>query len=182
MKRKILTILFERGYEHREEKFRLSSGEWSHDYVDVKRALSDGIGLRAAGEALIQLASSKGLEFDSVGGLTMGADALAHSVALISGVRWFSVRKEAKSHGRQKLIEGSEIASGERVFLVDDVVTTGASIIKALEALEPIGAKVVLASSLLDRGNQAAGVLERKGVDYTPLLTYKDMNIQPVGG
>ena len=97
------------GYERREEPFQLSSGGWSHDYVDGKHAMASGPALRQVSQAVID---SVDFEFDAVGGPTMGADAVAHGVALLSGRAWFSVRKEAKGHGREAWVEGS--AAGGR--------------------------------------------------------------------
>src|SRR5438270_11064124 len=83
------------GYERRDEPFQLSSGGWSHDYVDGKFAIANGDVLRRVCEAAIDVI---GESFDAVGGPTMGADALAHGMALLSGAAWFSVRKEPKGH------------------------------------------------------------------------------------
>ncbi|MGH9222276.1 MAG: orotate phosphoribosyltransferase [Acidimicrobiales bacterium] len=178
----VVRLLRERGYVRRDEAFRLSSGEWSHDYVDGKRALAAGADLRMAAQAVVDLAAEEGVAFDAVGGLTMGADPLAHAVAVVSGASWFAVRKAAKEHGRQQLIEGAVLAPGTRVVLVEDVVTTGRSILDALDAVEATGATVVLATTLLDRGDTAAGRLEARGVPYRPLSTYTDMEILPIGG
>ena len=110
----------------------------------------------------------------------MGADAIAHVVSLISGCDWFAVRKEAKKHGKQRLIEGADIA-GSDILLVDDIVTTGGSILKALEAVKDSGATVTFATCLIDRGEAARERLHEAGVPYEPLLTYRDLGIEPVG-
>jgi len=178
----VVRLLRERGYVRRDEAFQLSSGEWSHDYVDGKRALAGGAELRLAAEAVVELAAEEGAAFDAVGGLTMGADPLAHAVAVVSGRSWFAVRKAAKEHGRQQLIEGSVLGPDTRVLLVEDVITTGGSILQALDAVEATGATVVLATTLLDRGTTAAGRLEARSVRYRPLATYRDLEIAPIGG
>ncbi|MDQ4131294.1 MAG: orotate phosphoribosyltransferase [Actinomycetota bacterium] len=162
--------------------FRLSSGEWSRDYIDGKRALSDGADLALACDAVIACAAELGVEFDAVGGLTMGADPIAHGVALISGVPWFSVRQEPKRHGDPKLVEGAALSPGVRVLVVDDVTTTGSSILRALEAVRGEGAEVVAAIALVDRGEATRVKLVAAGVPYQPLLTYHDLEIEPVGG
>src|SRR5215467_15808543 len=82
-----------RGYEYRDPPFRLTSGGWSHDYVDGKYAIAAGPALRRASQGVIEIV---GRPFDAVGGPTMGADALAHGVALLADASWFSIRKEAK--------------------------------------------------------------------------------------
>jgi len=112
----------------------------------------------------------------------MGADAIAHAVAVLTDKRWFSVRKEPKRHGKQKLIEGAELVAGERVLVVDDVVTTGKSISQAIDAIEKEGALVVLAISLVDRGEPSQGHLAAREIPYEPLLTSKDLGIEAVRG
>ncbi len=178
----LLEVIRAKGYERRPEPFQLSSGQWSHDYVDAKRAVAAGDDLVLAARALVALAAERGAAFDAVGGLTMGADAFAHAVAATTGTRWFSVRKEAKRHGKQRLIEGAELRAGERVLVVDDVVTTGASIGKAVDAVAEAGGRVTLATTLLDRGEATARLMAVRGVPYEPLLTYRDLGIDPVGG
>ena len=169
LRRQVLEVVRRLGYVRREEAFQLSSGGWSHDYVDGKRALAGGAELRLAAEAVVATAAELGIAFDAVGGLTMGADPLAHAVAVVSGARWFSVRKEAKGHGRQRAVEGAELGAG-------------VSVLQALDAVEATGATVVLAVTLLDRGDLAGPALAGRGVAYAPLATYRDLGIDPVGG
>lgn len=180
LRRQVLEVIRSQGYVRREEAFQLSSGDWSHDYVDGKRALAAGAELRLAAEAVVAQAEERGIAFDAVGGLTMGADPLGHAVAVVSGARWFSVRKEAKAHGRQKLIEGAELGPSTPVVVVEDVVTTGRSMLQALDAVEATGARVVLAVTLLDRGDAAGLALAGRGVVYAPLATYRDLGIAPI--
>lgn len=177
---KLIALIKERGYERRDQPFRLSSGELSFDYVDVKRALSDGQSLELAARAVLDEVAERDLDFTAVGGLTMGADPIAHAVALLTDKRWFSVRKSPKEHGKQKLIEG-RLQREDRVLLVDDVVTTGWSIIQALDAVEQEGGEVVLAVALVDRGCMARRRLEERCVHYTHLSTYDDYGVEPVG-
>jgi orotate phosphoribosyltransferase len=178
----VIRVLRERGYVRRDEAFQLRSGEWSHDYVDGKRALAAGADLRRAAEALVELAAEEGVSYDAVGGLTMGADPLSHAIAVVSGASWFSVRKEAKGHGRQQRVEGLPLGPGISVLLLEDVVTTGGSILQALDAVEETGAQVVLATTLLDRGTAAAGRFAERNVRYRALATYADLEIVPIGG
>lgn len=181
MRKTVMRLVRELGYVRREQPFQLSSGEWSRDYLDGKRALSSGENLRLAAECIVAIASDAGVGFDAVGGLTMGADHISHAVAVVSGAAWFSVRKEAKEHGKQQLIEGAHLGPGTRVLLVDDVVTTGSSMVKALDAVEEAGATVTLAVSLVDRGEQSRRRLRERGVRYEPIATYEDFGIEPVG-
>ena len=177
----VLELIRARGYERRDEPFQLTSGATSYDYIDGKRAISDGESLRLVAQAIVDEARDAGIEFEAVGGLTMGADPLAHAISLLTGKGWFSVRKERKEHGKQHLVEGSPLPPGSRVLLVDDVVTTGKSTLQALDAIESLdGVEVVLAVSIVDRGDQAASALSARGVRYRPLLTYRDLGIDPV--
>ena len=180
LRRRVLEVVRAQGYVRREQPFQLSSGAWSHDYVDGKRALAGGGELRLAAEAVVAQAEERAITFDAVGGLTMGADPLGHAVAVVSGARWFSVRKEAKAHGRQKLIEGAELGPSTSVVVVEDVVTTGRSVLQALDAIEAAGARAVLAVTLLDRGDAAGRALAERNVPYAPLATYRDLGIDPI--
>ena len=168
-----------RGHTQFAEPVKLASGELSRDFIDGKRAFSNGADLQFACEEILRQVD--GIEFDAVGGLTMGADPLAHVIAVLSGREWFVVRKEPKGRGTNKLIEGCEVGPATRVLLVDDVVTTGGSIQKALAAIEAEGATVVAAATLMDRGEMAARFFAARGVPYAALVTYKDLGIEPVG-
>jgi len=180
LKDQVVHLLLERAYVRRAEPFKLSAGGWSHDYVDCRRALANGDALQLVGEAVAAAARDAGVEYEAVGGMTMGADPIAHAVALVAGTRWFSVRKEAKGHGREKLIEGADVGSGTRVLVVDDVVSTGRSLLLALDAIDAVGARPVLAVTLLDRGESTAKALADRGVAYAPLTTYRDLGIEPI--
>jgi orotate phosphoribosyltransferase len=181
LRKDVVDLLRRFGLEKRTQPFRLSSGQMSHDYIDGKRALADGKRLRVVTEAVLDVTRDHGAEFDAVGGLTMGADALAHAVSVLTGCKWFSVRKEAKEHGKQSLIEG-ELDEGMRVLLVDDVVTTGGSILQALDAVTEAGARVVLAVSVCDRGPDAGPLIASHGIPYEPLISFQDLGIEPVTG
>lgn len=177
----VVGLIKERGLEYRAEPFELASGELSHDYIDGKFAVATGKALNAVCEEILNLVA---VPFDAVGGLTMGADALAHGVALLRNqdTEWFSVRKTTKSHGRQAWIEGARLQPGCRVLLVDDVVTTGNSILQAYDRVQEIGAEVVWVTTLVDRGEVAASHFRERQVPYTPLVTYRELDIPPVGG
>ncbi|MFL6239012.1 MAG: orotate phosphoribosyltransferase [Actinomycetes bacterium] len=181
LQQSVIAIVKEHGLEHRAEPFRLTSGELSHDYMDGKKALARGDDLRQACLAIIALAKDEGAEFDAVGGMTLGADSFSHGIAVLTGAPWFVVRKQTKEHGTTRRIEGAALAPGTRVLLIDDVATTGGSILAALEAVQAVGATVSLAVTLVDRGEQAAPKFAELGVRYRPLLTYRDLGIEPVG-
>lgn len=167
------------GHEQRDEPFELASGEFSRDYIDGKFSIASGQNLRLVAEEIINVVEEP---FSAVGGLTMGADALSHAVSLIRpDTSWFSVRKHPKSHGRQAYIEGARLEDGEAVLLVDDVVTTGESILQAYDAVKATGADIVWVTTLVDRGDTATETFRRLAVSYTPLVSYKDLGIDRVG-
>jgi orotate phosphoribosyltransferase len=173
-------VVLERGYTRSEEPFRLSSGGTSRDYVDLRRALSRGEDLRRAARLVLALASARGAGFDAAGGLTMGADPLAHAIAVSSGCEWFAVRKAAKQHGSGRRIEGADLGPGTRVLLLEDTVSTARSGLEALEVVEATGARVVLACAVLDRAGVAAARFAERGVPYAAVLDYRDLGIEPL--
>ncbi len=173
-------VVLARGYTRSEVPFRLSSGGTSHDYVDLRRALARGDDLRLAARLVIELATSRAIGFDAAGGMTMGADPLAHAVAVLSGCEWFSVRKSAKEHGGGRRIEGAVLGAGRKVLLLEDTVSTGRSSLEALDAIEETGARVVLACTVLDRADVAVSHFAARNVAYAALLGYADLGIEPL--
>jgi orotate phosphoribosyltransferase len=176
----LLRLVRERGLTRHAEPFTLSSGGSSHDYVDLRRAVARGDDLRLAAEAVIAALESTGTRFDAIGGMTMGADPVAHAVALLTSTAWFSVRKAEKAHGSRRRIEGAELTRASRVVLFEDTVTTGRSLVEALDVVVESGAKVVLACTLLDRGEAAAAVVATRSTPYLALLRYDDIGIDPI--
>ena len=170
-----------RGYEHRAEPFKLASGQLSHDYIDGKYAIDTGERLTIVSRAVADLAATNGIEFDAVGGLTMGADPLAHGVAMVTGKAWFSVRKEQKQRGREQWIEGTRLEPGTRVLLVDDVISTGGSTEIAFD-------RVTRGRRRRHRRDPDGGprrrrrqALRRSATSpFVALVTYRDLGIEPV--
>jgi orotate phosphoribosyltransferase len=181
LRQRVAQIVHDRGLIRFEEAVTLASGEKSREFVDGKAALSRGEDLELASRALIEEATQLGLDFDAVGGLTMGADQFAHVVAVLAHKEWFVVRKAPKGRGTDRLVEGAKIGPGWRVLLVDDVVTTGGSMQKACEEVERLGAQVVCAAALVDRGDHAAKYFEERAIPYRTVLSYRDLGIAPVG-
>jgi orotate phosphoribosyltransferase len=169
-----------RGYQHRAEPFKLASGQLSHDYIDGKYAVDTGERLTVVSRAVADLADRHGIEYDAVGGLTMGADPLAHGVAMVTGKAWFSVRKEQKQRGREQWIEGTRLQPGMRVLLVDDVISTGGSTAKAYDRVVQVGAVVTGVIPMVDRGDVAAKLFEQRNVPFVALVTYRDLGIEPI--
>ncbi len=110
----------------------------------------------------------------------MGADALAHGIAIVAGKAWFSIRKERKPRGMERWIEGAHLDEYRRVLLVDDVVSTGGSIMTAFRHAVEAGAEVKGVIPMVDRGDVVRGLFEAEGVPYFPLVTYRDLGIEPV--
>ncbi|MGH9263128.1 MAG: phosphoribosyltransferase family protein [Acidimicrobiales bacterium] len=180
LREQVCSIVKANGHLRLPEPVQLASGDWSRDFVDAKRALQDGADLETACRAMLEAAG--GIEFDAVGGMTLGADQFAHVMAVLARRRWFVVRKAAKGRGTNRRVEGADVGEGVKVLLVDDVVTTGTSILDAYEVVRGLGATVTGAVTLLDRGETARPKFEAAGVPYVPVLTYRDLGIEPVGG
>ncbi|WP_419551551.1 orotate phosphoribosyltransferase [Candidatus Poriferisodalis sp.] len=177
----LLEILRDGGLTTLPAPVQLASGQWSRYFIDGKEALAAGADLRLAAEAIWERVAEAGVRFDAVGGLTLGADALAAAIALVSETNWFIVRKAPKGRGTDRRIEGARIGDGDHVLLVDDVVTTGGSILQAFDVVQATGAEVVAAVTLADRGDDAAREFAQRSVPYFPMATYHDLGIPRVG-
>lgn len=158
------------------ERVVLSSGKEADFYVDMRRVTLDGVAAPVVGRAMRALASD--LDFDAVGGLTLGADpvagAMLHSAAAEDlRLDAFVVRKEAKQHGLHRRIEGTDV-SGRRVLVVEDTSTTGGSALTAVEALREAGAEVVAVAVIVDRGTGAAEKVAEAGLEYRYALSAAD--------
>jgi orotate phosphoribosyltransferase len=131
--------------------FKLSAGGRSDYYIDCRTTTLDAKGAKLTGEVFLDEIRQRGWRAQAVGGLTMGADPIVVAVAVVSGeLNGFLVRKAEKEHGRGRRIEGFADA-GARVVIVDDVCTTGASTVQALEAARAFGFEVVGAMCLVER-------------------------------
>lgn len=153
----------------------LTSGQIAQYLVDAKRAILLPAGFRALGELVAAQAQAWGAT--AVGGMTMGADPIA-CAALAGGadVKAFFVRKEAKSHGLSRRIEGPLLGPEDRCMLVEDVVTTGGSTIRALEALQAEGREVCGVLAICDRLAGGAGRIEAaSGVPFAALTTIDEV-------
>jgi orotate phosphoribosyltransferase len=162
LKSELLTALVEKSV--RRGRFTLASGIESDLYIEARLTTLDPrcaelIG--AAGwEIVSRAAAEMGVRVDSIGGLTMGADAIALMIGIAShradpahALRVFNVRKEPKKYGLRKSVEGN-FSAGDSVVVVDDVITTGGSTIQAIDKIEAEGGKVAFAIVLVDRQEQ----------------------------
>ena len=157
-------------------KVTLSSGRQADYYVDLRRATLHHEASPLIGKLLRELTAD--LDFDAVGGLTLGADPVATAVMHADGrpIDAFVVRKEAKKHGMQRRIEGPSIA-GKRVLVVEDTTTTGNSPLTAVEACRAEGAEVIAVATVVDRATGAAQVIADAGVEYRHILGLEDLGL-----
>lgn len=158
-------------------EFTLVSGKKSNFYFDSKLTtlLPDGAWLTA--REVLRLIRENGIQADAIGGLTLGADPIVCPVAALShtqgpALRAFIVRKEAKEHGTGRRIEGS-LEPGSRVIIVDDVVTTAGSTIKAIETAEAEGHTVVAVICLVDR--EEGGAAKLAAYPFFPVFRRRDI-------
>lgn len=155
----------------------LSSGREADYYVDLRRVTLDGAVAPLVGRVMLALTAD--LDFDAVGGLTLGADpvatAMLHAAAAFGRrLDAFVVRKEGKAHGLQRRIEGPDVA-GRRVLAVEDTSTTGDSVLAAVDALRAAGGHVVGVAVIVDRGGRER--VERAGLGYLAAYTLADLGL-----
>ncbi len=160
-------------------KVTLASGKEADYYVDMRRVTLDGAASPVVGRVMNDLVAD--LDFDAVGGLTLGADpvatAMLHARAAAGGrLDAFVVRKESKAHGMQRRIEGTEVA-GRRVLVVEDTSTTGGSALTAVEAVREAGGEVVAVAVVVDRGTGAAEAVAAEGLEYRYAVDLSDLGL-----
>jgi len=154
-------------------EFILTSGKKSSYYFDGKKVTMSPEGAYRVGKAMFDELARIGV--DAVGGVPVGAYSIVAAIALISHLEGkpipaFIVREEAKEHGTKSKIEG-HLKEGSRVAMVDDVITTGGSLMRAIKTVEAADCKVVKIIVLLDRNEGGSGKLKQEGYDFTALLS-----------
>ncbi len=159
-------------------KVILSSGREADYYVDLRRVTLDSVAAPLIGQVMRELTAD--LQFDAVGGLTLGADPVATAMmhdAAKNGVvlNAFVVRKSEKAHGLQRRIEGPSV-TGQRVLAVEDTSTTGSSVLTAVDALADDGATTVACAVIVDRGARAA--VEERGFEYRAAYSLADLGLE----
>lgn len=160
-------------------KVTLASGKEADYYVDMRRVTLDGKAAPLVGKVMRELTAD--LDFDAVGGLTLGADPVATAMlhaAAAAGERLdaFVVRKEAKQHGLQRRIEGADVA-GRRVLVVEDTSTTGGSALTAVDAVREAGGEVVAVAVVVDRSTGAAERVTGRGIEYRFAVGLDDLGL-----
>jgi orotate phosphoribosyltransferase len=160
-------------------KVILSSGKEADYYVDLRRITLSAVAAPLVGRVMLDLV--KELDFEAVGGLTLGADPIAAAMLHAAGERGrkldaFVVRKQGKAHGLQRRIEGPDVA-GRRVLAVEDTSTTGGSVLTAVEALREAGAEVVGVAQIVDRATGAAERVAEQGLPYLYVYGLKDLGL-----
>lgn len=154
LKDRLIALLLEKSFKYSDEPvFKLASGKMSNYYIDCRKTTHACEGKYLIGSIMFDMI--KDLDVQAIGGLTMGADPVACAVSYAAflnrkNVASFSIRKETKDHGMKKMVEG-DVRQGDRVIVVDDVITTGGSTIKAIEAARAEGLDVVKVIALVDR-------------------------------
>jgi orotate phosphoribosyltransferase len=157
----------------RRGKFTLASGRESDFYIDCRLTTMSPEGLALIGPLGLAALRSAGWDATSVGGLTLGADPISYAIAYASAVagtpvRAFTVRKEAKTHGTGKLIEGP-FQRGDRVAVIEDVITTGGSALKAVQAIRDAGGVLLGVLALVDREEGGREAIEAEGLKVLTL-------------
>ena len=162
--------------------FTLTSGKKATYYIDLRKVSLDHRVAPLIGQVMVDLLEQVP-DVDAVGGLTMGADPIASAVLHQGAARGktydaFVVRKEPKDHGRGKQVEGPDLA-GKRVVVLEDTSTTGGSPLKAIEALEKVGAIVVGVAVVVDRATGAQERIEAAGYPYFAAIHLADLGLDP---
>lgn len=163
--------------------FTLKSGVKSSWFIDAKKTVCSPDGMLLVANAIYRLLPKQAT---AIGGLTMGADPVAFSSAAVSTslghpLRSFSVRKEVKDHGGGGRIAGM-LEPEDKVVITEDAVTRGTSMLEAVNAVRDIGAEVVLAIAMVDRGGSVKKLLAQVGVEFQPLFSAHDLGFEYEGG
>lgn len=162
-------------------QFTLASGKTSTYYLDGKQVTLDPQGAMLIGQGLLALLGDDLPH--AVGGMSIGADPITGAVVTIAGVqgkavRGFLVRKEAKGHGTNRYVEGP-VQPGERVAIVEDVVTTGGSSLLAIQRCEEFGLEIARVLAIVDRMQGGREAFEKAGYRFDALFTIRDFGIEP---
>lgn len=179
LKNKLVDIIREKSYEKKE--ITLSSGLKSNFYIDMKQTMLSAEGIYLVSRLMLEKLKPLEGKITGVGGMTMGADPMTSVVSLMSlswkkPVNAFYIRKEPKGHGTNEWVEGlKNFNIGESVFILEDVVTTGGSSLKAVERAEMAGLKVLGVLTCVDRQEGGREKIEAKGLKFMTLVTKREI-------
>jgi orotate phosphoribosyltransferase len=168
----LVTLLAERST--RRGTFTLASGKQSDFYIDARLTTMSPEGLSTIGPLGLSALNESGWNVAAVGGLTLGADPIAYAISYASAhagnpLRAFTVRKEAKTHGTGKLLEGP-FREGDRVAIIEDVITTGGSALRAIDAVRQANGIVIGVLALVDREEGGSDIIQKSGVPVVSLV------------
>jgi orotate phosphoribosyltransferase len=178
-KQALMAIVREKALEFGD--FTLASGKKASYYLDCRKVTLDSAGANLVASGMLELLGDD--LPDAVGGMAIGADPITAAVITVAGqqgraLRGFIVRKEAKSHGRGRDVEGP-VQPGDRVVILEDVVTTGGSSLKAIAKVQAAGLHVQGVLAIIDRLEGGAEAFAAEGFRLTTLLTIRDFGIDP---
>jgi len=174
MKKRLIELIIEKAFKYSEEPvFKLVSGRMSNYYFNCKAVALHPEGMHLIGNLIFEMIKDLGIK--GIGGLTLGADPIAYAVAYTSFLKGnpieaFIVRKTPKSHGTMQLIEGN-VKKGDRVVIVDDVITTGKSTIEAITKAKEDGLEIVKIITFIDRQEGGREAIEALGYKVDSVIT-----------
>jgi len=176
---RLVELLLTRSIQHGE--FHLAGGQRSNYYIDARRTTMSAEGLALVGRLGLSAIRARGWTPHAVGGLTLGADPVAYAIAAASAampptIDAFTVRKDQKSHGTGRRVEGN-LRPGDRVVVVEDVITTGGSALRAIAAVEEARAEVLGVLGLVDRLAGGSRAIEAKGHEVVAITTIVDLGL-----
>ncbi|UCD15875.1 MAG: orotate phosphoribosyltransferase [Candidatus Omnitrophota bacterium] len=176
MKKKLLELIKKEAFI--KKRIRLASGKMSNYYIDVRRVSLTSQGLYLISHLIWE--EIRGDNIDAIGGPTLGADPIVSGVCMVSyqnkkNLKGFLIRKAPKKYGRKKMIEGAKILPQDRVVIVDDVATSGGSLIKTIEVLRKEKINVVKAAVVIDRQEGAQANFSKIGCPLISLFTKSDI-------
>jgi orotate phosphoribosyltransferase len=173
----LITLLAERSAKR--GRFKLASGKESDFYIDARLTTMSPEGLAMIGPLALSALRKTGWRIDAIGGLTLGADPISYAISYASAtsdhpLRAFTVRKEQKPHGTGRLLEGP-VREGDHVAIIEDVITTGGSALRAIEAVRNAKASVAGVLALVDREEGGQQAIEKAGVSVISLVTARQI-------
>lgn len=180
LRQEIIKLIFTKAYQRR--KVILASGRESDFYIDSKQVTLTAEGLYKIALYILHMIRQEGLKVSAVGGPAMGAVPVAAAISALSRgepfnspLDTFFVRSEAKKHGLENRVDGPTLREGLPLLMLDDVLTTGGSVLKAVQAVKQLGCKVEKVIVIVDRQEGGRENLEKEGLSVAALLTREEL-------